>query len=256
MTPSANERPPVTVEVVVDSVDGARAAATAGADRLELCSAPALGGLTPSLGLLRHVLAAVQLPVVAMLRPRAGDFLYAPDEFAVLRADLEELAAAGAHGFAAGVLTADGDVDRAHMRELVQAAGPLPVTCHRAFDVARDPASALAQLADLGVARVLTSGQRRTAALGADCIRDLVGRAQGRIAVMAGAGVRAANVAALVAATGVREVHLSASRFEPAGMRHHNPDVAMATVAADDERQVRRTDGDEIAAVRAALRGG
>jgi copper homeostasis protein len=138
------------------------------------------------------------------------------------------------------------------MRALVQAAAPLPVACHRAFDVARDPAAALEQLCALGVARVLTSGQRRTALEGAERIAALVAQARGRIAVLAGGGVRAGNVREVVARTGVREVHLSASRQVASAMRHRNAEIAFRSAAAD-ERSQRQTDGAEVAAVVAAV---
>lgn len=254
MSESAKTHQPVLVEVCVDSVHGASAAERAGADRLELCCALAEGGLTPTTGLLQQVKRHTRLPIVAMLRPRGGDFLYGQDEFAVLRADLDQLAAAGADGFATGILTADGDLDRARLRELVAAAAPLPLTCHRAFDLVRDPAAALDALLDLGVARVLTSGGAPTAPAGAAAIRELVHRAAGRLEVIAGAGVRADTVRELLRRSGVRAVHLSASTFVDSAMRHRNPAATMATQPPNGDYTLRRTDGDEVRRVVAATR--
>jgi copper homeostasis protein len=245
--------PRIRVEVVVDSVQGAVAAAAAGAHRLELCCALGEGGLTPSVGLVQAVKAVVSLPVVAMLRPRGGDFLFDDSEFDVLLRDVAALRTAGADELITGMLTADGDFDRARMAAIVQAAAPLPVACHRAFDCARAPTAALEQLTELGVARVLTSGQRRTALAGAPTIATLVALAGSRITVLAGGGVRAANVRALVAQTGVREVHLSATAWSGSPMRHRNPEVEIGSAAPPGEHSLRRTDPAEIGAVLAAL---
>src|SRR5688572_29621086 len=148
----------VLVEVAVDSIAGAAAAAAGGADRIELCNDLGAGGLTPSLGLFDAVRAAVRVPVFVMIRPRPGDFLFDPGELGVMQRDLEHLRAAGAHGIVTGVLRADGAIDADAMRALVAAAAPLPVTCHRAFDLCDDAIAAIDALAALGVVRVLTSG--------------------------------------------------------------------------------------------------
>lgn len=243
----------MVVEVAVDSVAGALSATVARAHRIELCCALGDGGLTPTPGLMQALKRSTRLPVVAMLRPRAGDFLYPAHEFEVMRADLEQLAAAGADGFAVGLLTADGDLDAPRMRELVAAAAPLPMTCHRAFDHVRDPAAVLDQLIELGFARVLTSGQCATATAGQDRIRMLVHEAQGRIEVVAGAGVRAANVQELVRRTGVPAVHLSASAFVDSRMRHRNAAATMGTQPPRGDYSLRTTDGDEVARVVAAV---
>lgn len=246
---------PIAVEVAVDSVAGARTAVANGATRLELCAGLELGGLTPSLGLLEAVLATVAVPVFAMLRPRPGDFLYDRDEFQVMRRDAERLVAAGAHGLVGGALTADGAIDAVHLRELRIVAGRVPFTCHRAFDLCANPLSALDALIDLGIARVLTSGQAANAPTGAAAIRSFGQHAAGRLVVMAGGGVRDTNVRELIAATGVREVHLSASRWELSAMAFRRHGVAMGAGLPADEYQRRTTDGAMIARVVAALRG-
>lgn len=245
---------PIAIEVAIDSVAGARAAAAAGAHRLELCQCLEQGGLTPSRGLLEAVKAAVRLPVFVMIRPRPGDFLYDDGEFAVMRRDAELLRAAGADGVVSGVMLANGELDRARLRELRLATGPAPFTCHRAFDLCADAARALDTLIELGVPRVLTSGQAASAPAGAAAIRALVQRAADRLMVMAGAGVRDGNVRDLVAASGVREVHLSATRWQPSRMVFRRPDVPMGAALPADEYTLRATDGDLIGRVVAALR--
>ena len=243
----------VLVEVAVDSVAGAAAAAAAGAKRLELCQSLVEGGLTPSLGLCEAVRAAVKIPVFAMVRPRGGDFLYEHSEFEVMRRDLRHLRAAGVDGIVAGVLLASGELDEARMLELIAAAAPLPFTCHRAFDLCADPARAIETLVAVGAARVLTSGQAASAPAGAACIKACVARAGTRLAVMAGAGVREDNVRALVAETGVREVHLSATAWRGSAMTFQQQGVPMGTKAPEDEYSLRVTDAPMIARVVAAV---
>ncbi|HEX6812930.1 MAG TPA: copper homeostasis protein CutC [Planctomycetota bacterium] len=244
----------VLVEVVVENVAGAIAAAAAGALRLELCQGLGEGGLTPSLGLFEAVRAAVKVPVFAMVRPRGGDFLYERSELDVMRRDLQHLKAAGADGIVSGALLASGQLDEALMRELIAAAAPLPFTCHRAFDLCADPARAIEALVALGAARVLTSGQSASAPAGAACIKACVDRAGARLCVMAGAGVRDDNVRDLVAATGVREVHLSATAWRPSAMTFQQKGVPMGTKTPEGEYVQRVTDGAMVARVVAAVR--
>lgn len=243
----------VPVEVCVDSVAGVRAAVDGGADRIELCSALELGGCTPSLGFLRAALeAAAGVPVFAMLRVRAGDFVVDRDDLRAIVADAEAFVRAGAQGLVFGALSPDGDIDREALRVVKDAAEGLPLTFHRAVDCCRDVVGAVDVLADAGVPRILTSGGSPTAAAGQDAVAAMVQRAAGRLVVMAGSGVRASNVAALVAATGVPEVHLSAGRVVAGPARFGRPECGFAAPGrADHER--RATDPDEIRAVRAAL---
>lgn len=197
----------ITLEVCVASAAGASAAEAAGADRIELNGALELGGLTPTRGLVAETLAGVNVPVIAMLRPRGGGFGYAADELRVMRRDQDDLLATGVAGVAFGVLTAAGDVDAPACRELVRACAGREAVFHRAFDEVREPMRALEELIDLGFARVLTSGQAPTAVEGAALIRRLIERAAGRIEVLPGAGVTPANAAGLVRDTGATQVH-------------------------------------------------
>ena len=196
------------LEVCFDSEPGLRRAIAGGAGRLEVCARLDLDGLTPEDALLAAAV-ATGVPCVAMVRPRGGSHVWAQAEHAQLAADLERVKRAGAAGVVLGALTADGEVDRALVARLVAAAAPLPVTFHRAFDGARDRFEALEALVELGVRRILTSGGASDAHAGRFELRRLVERAAGRIAILPGGGVRAHNAAAIVAATGVDELHSS-----------------------------------------------
>ncbi len=245
---------PVLVEVAVDDLAGARAAVAAGAGRLELCSNLDAGGLTPSRGLVDAVRAAVAVPLVAMLRPRPGDFLYTEDELAVLCRDATRLRDAGLAAFVTGVLTADGCLDEAACRRLQAAAAPVPLVCHRAFDLTADPFAALSALRRLGIGRVLSSGQAASAPAGTALLRELVRAGGGDVVVMPGAGIRPDNAAAVVAGTGCRELHLSATLRRPSGMRFRRAHVAMGSGPAADEAMLRGTDPALVAAVVEVLR--
>lgn len=199
----------ILLEIACASVADAVAAARGGADRLELCGALELDGLTPSVGLLDAVRRRVRLPVMAMVRPRAGDAVYTSAEWSVMEADAELLLAAGADGVVFGALDARGAVDERRTRGMVILADGAQTVFHRAFDSARDPAAALEVLIACGVTRVLTSGGRGTALEGADRIRMLVEHAAGRIEVLPGGGIRESNVTDVVRRTGCAEVHLS-----------------------------------------------
>ncbi|HEX7123403.1 MAG TPA: copper homeostasis protein CutC [Gemmatimonadaceae bacterium] len=199
--------PRILVEICVDSVVSAQMAARAGAGRLELCAEADVGGTTPAIDTLHAVLNSVGVPVFAMARPRAGDFVYDSREFDAMCRDIERLREAGAAGIVSGVLCRDRSVDRSRTAELVAAARPLPFTFHRAFDDTPDPRTALDVLLETGVARVLTSGGAPTALAGMSVIAELVRAAGDRLVVMAGGRVRATHATRLVAATSVREVH-------------------------------------------------
>jgi copper homeostasis protein len=197
----------ILIELAVESLEGARTAAAGGAGRIELCADLAVGGLTPADELTRGVLDSVDLPVFAMIRPRAGDFIYAEGEIADMCRTASRLRALGVHGLVTGALTNAQEIDRAATAALVDSAGGVPVTFHRAFDRVVDTSAGLEQLVELGVTRVLTSGAAPTAFEGSDRLRALVSQSAGRITVLAGAGVRESNVRDLVLRTGVREVH-------------------------------------------------
>lgn len=167
------------MEICTASADDCVAAEQAGADRLELNCALMLGGLTPSLGCLREALAEVRIPLIAMIRPRAGGFCYSATEFKVMQRDLELALEAGAAGIAFGILKTDGTVDHERCRQIVGLCPGRQVVFHRAFDVVPDPLAALDQFVNLGVTRVMTSGQEASAYNGATRIAEFIRHAGG-----------------------------------------------------------------------------
>jgi copper homeostasis protein len=214
-------------EICVDSVAGVRAAAHAGAQRVELCADLLEGGITPSLGAIRQARTVAGVDLNVMIRPRGGDFLFNDDEFATMRADIETAKAEGANGVVIGLLTAAGEIDGTRTHELVALARPLSVTFHRAFDVAAEPFSALERLIELGVDRVLTSGQEPSVLEGLPLIVELTKRAGDRIVIMPGGGITARNVERIVVAARPREIHFAALEPVESAMRFRRAHVFM-----------------------------
>ena len=206
----------IIVEICVSDVPTAVAAETAGADRVELCADLGQGGTTPSLGTIAVALRTLRrVAVRVMVRPRGGDFRVDPVEQRVMLADIAAIGELpNPHGLDVGVvvgaLTADGELDLPVLKSMVEAAGRLPVTVHKAFDEVADQPAALNQIIDLGAAAVLTSGGAATALAGADRIAVLRDRAAGRLTVVAAGGIRSHNVGEVLAATGATDIHLRA----------------------------------------------
>lgn len=217
----------MTIEVCIDSVASAINAARGGAERVELCDNLFEGGTTPSAGMIEVVRKHIDIGLQVMLRPRGGDFLYAEEEFEVIRKDLQIARELGADGVVFGFLTSDGNIDKKRTEEFIELAGPMNVTFHRAFDMTRDPFKALEELIQLGVDRILTSGQERTAIEGMDLIAELVRQAGDKIIILAGGGVRPHNIHKLARKTGVKECHVSGRKAVASGMQYHNPRVGM-----------------------------
>ena len=203
----------VLVEACVDSVASAVAAERGGAGRLELCDNLFDGGTTPSAGMISAVKAAVRIPVFLIVRPRGGGFDYSDAELGVMRLDIEAARMLGADGVVTGALTGDARISGAQMRPLIDAAGELPVTFHRAFDLTPDLGKSIEDVMTLGVKRVLTSGGAGTALEGVARIAALVRRAAGAATIMAGGGVREDSVQEVVHRSGVSEVHVRGTRL-------------------------------------------
>ena len=195
------------VEAAVETIEEALAAKRAGADRIELCANLGVGGTTPSAGLIASVVQQANHPVLVMIRPRGGDFVYAADEIDAMIEDIDRARPLGIAGIVTGALRSDGSVDVESMRRLMSPASGLPVTFHRAFDVVANRTEALEQVIDLGASRVLTSGGAATALEGAVAIAMLVDQAGERVSIVAGGKIREQNARDVIARTGVREVH-------------------------------------------------
>ncbi len=243
----------VLLEICVDSVESALAAQAGGADRVELCSALFEGGLTPSAGLLQAVRDRLKIGVAAMIRPRGGDFCYSADELAVMEHDLRVAKDLGADIIVLGLLNPDGTIDAASTARLVQLARPLPVTFHRAFDMTRDPWEALNTLLDLGVERLLTSGQEVTPVEGMDLIAELVARVGDRMIVMPGGGVTERNLPKILARTKAREIHSSAGGLRESRMNFRNPRVFMGGQLGPPEYALKVAREDRVRAFRGLL---
>lgn len=233
-------------EVCIDSVEGALAAQQGGAQRVELCDNLVEGGTTPSMGTIELACRSASLDVNVMIRPRGGDFVYSGMELDVMKVDILAAKKSGANGVVFGLLQPDGRIDKERTRELIDLARPLSVTFHRAFDLCRDPGEALEDLIELGVDRLLTSGQKADALSGADCIRSLVEQARGPIVVMAGGGVNEKTLPLIAAQTGVSEVHFAARLPEKSPMRFRVSNVYMGKAYQPDEYLRKVTDAERV----------
>ncbi len=242
-------------EVCVDSIESALAAERGGADRVELCSDLLEGGLTPSYGVLHVARERLRIGIMAMVRPRGGDFCYSDAECAAMLHDVRMAREAGANGVVIGVLTPDGDIDAERTRRLIDEARPLAVTFHRAFDMTRDPFAALETLVALGVDRVLTSGQEPTVLEGLDLVAELSGRARGRIVVMPGGGITDRNIARIRARVPAAEMHFADGEPVESRMRFRNPRVFMGGTLRPPEYTLDLLHEDYVARVISAAGG-
>ncbi|XZG70346.1 copper homeostasis protein CutC [Chitinibacteraceae bacterium HSL-7] len=224
----------ILLEICIATVQSAEAAQAGGAHRVELCDNLLEGGTTPSYGMVATVRDRLWIALNVIVRPRGGDFLYDDTEFEVMKRDVIALKKLGVDGIVTGVLTADGGVDVARTRELVELASPLPVTFHRAFDVCADPMAALEDVIASGCTTLLTSGQAPSALEGATLLAQLVEVAGTRLTILAGAGVRVANIGELAATSGCIAFHSSARAAVPSTMVYRNERVKMGAPGQDE----------------------
>ena len=225
------------LEICVDSLVSARAAIAGGADRLELCSALALGGLTPYTALLYQIREESNIPVRCLIRPRSGDFLYHPEEIDLMVRQIRALKDAGANGFVIGCLTADGNLDASAMTPLIEAAADSSLTLHRCIDVSRDPLQTYLDAARLGFDTVLTSGAASSCSAGIDTLKKLLDLrdACNGPEVLIGAGVSASNIRALHAALPkARAFHASCKELIESSMRFRRADIPMGLPGLDE----------------------
>lgn len=243
----------ILLEICCGSADDVIEAARGGADRVELNSNLFQGGLTSSLGTLQVVKRHVSIPVMTMIRPRAGGFCYTDVEYETMRADARALLAAGADGLVFGFLHPDGTVDETRTREMVALCEGRPCVFHRALDVTPDWKRALDALIRLGVTRVLTSGQASDVFFALETIAEMVRFAGNAIEILPGAGITLENVRRVVEATGCRQVHLARHRSMPDTSVNNNRSIYYGGALYPPEDRYDVTDGDYVAAVRSRL---
>lgn len=238
----------ILVEVVCYTIEDVYRAREGGAHCVELCADPGAGGTTPNYGLIKQSVLLGDIDVMVMIRPRGGDFLYTSEELAEMEDDIRVTAELGARGVVFGILDDTGFIDTFAMSCLVQLAKSLglEVTCHRAFDVARDPHEFLDVLLELGVDRLLTSGQQKTAVEGIPLLQELIKRSEGRISIMPGGGVRPHNVQELLKLN-IKEVHTGSSVKVPSKMKPSSSQVKMGD--ADVQEYHTFVDVDAIRAI-------
>lgn len=243
------------IEGCVDSHTSALAACRGGADRLELCANLAIGGTTPSPALFKQVQRDCEVKINVLIRPRFGDFLYSEPEMEEMCTEIRAFQALGANGVVIGALTPQGDLDLEKMRRLMDCAGNMEVTLHRAFDMARDPLETLEAAAALGCRTILTSGQASSAPAGVALLRELHTRAAGRIDIMAGCGVKRENIRAIYEGAGVTSFHTTGRRGPAdSGMVYRKAGVSMGLPSLS-EYEVWRTDPEEFRACAEIVHG-
>lgn len=232
------------LEICVDGLESARAAARGGAGRVELCAGLPEGGTTPSLGMVEAVREGFGGRLMVIIRPRGHDFLYDADEMRLMASDISHCRRAGADGVVIGCLRADGRVDREACARLLEAAEGMDVTFHRAIDMTVDPLEALEDVLALGIRRVLSSGAAVSAPAGVEMLRRMVLRAGGDAVVMPGGGLHAGNLGEVLRVSGAREAHLSARHDVASRMNHRNDEVFMGSFTRGSE-YVRRVASEE-----------
>ncbi|CAN5919243.1 copper homeostasis protein CutC [soil metagenome] len=241
------------LEVCVDSVASAVAAQEGGATRVELCANLFEGGTTPSAGTIREARRHLTIGLHVIIRPRGGDFCYSSSEYATMQYDLQLAKDLGADGIVMGILQPDGNIDRRRMEGLVEEARPLTLTFHRAFDMTPDPERALADIRDLGINLLLTSGQERSACEGIPLLARLVQHAGPRLRIMAGGGVTERNLERIVRETGVRDVHVSGRRRVASTMEYRQEHVFMGGELRLPEYELAVADSAKIGRLRQHL---
>ncbi len=243
------------MEICADSVESATIAEAAGAGRLELCSALAEGGVTPSAGLIESVRRETNIRLHVLIRPRSGDFMYNDSEFSVMRRDIDTAGERGADGIVTGILRSDGTIDVERTALLAEYAAPMALTFHRAFDLCRDPKKGLEDVIATGASRVLTSGQARNAIDGASLIRSMISDAAGRIIIMPGGGIDEYNIAMLATGTGATEYHLSGRKQRESMMTFRRKGIYMGDPRLQSEYTLKSADAERISSVIMILRG-
>ncbi len=245
----------LVVEICADSVESAIVAESSGAGRIELCSALVEGGVTPSAGLIDSVRRNTGIKLHVLIRPRSGDFLYTDNEFSVMRRDIDMAGELGADGIVTGILNSDGTIDAERTALLAEYATPMSLTFHRAFDLCRDPKKGLEDIMAAGAARLLTSGQAKSALDGSTLIKSLIKDAAGKIIIMPGGGIDEYNIALLATSTGALEYHLSGRRQRESAMTFRKKGIYMGDPRLQSEYTLKSADSERIRSVIMILKG-
>ena len=240
------------LECCVDSVESALQAEKGGADRLELCSNLIISGTTPTLALFRQIREHTDIRIHVLLRPRFGDFLYTEQELHIIAKEIDMFRRAGAEGIVIGCLRSDGSLNYEAMRFLIDHAGQMSITLHRAFDMCRNPFHTLELARKLGIHTILTSGCQASCLDGIDLLRQLDEKSCGEITIMAGAGVQEATVRILREKTNLTAFHMSGKKIRDSGMQFRNSHVSMG-LPGMSEYEIWETDANAVAAVRKLL---
>lgn len=233
------------IEVCVDTLDSALNAQTAGANRIELCADLALGGTTPSYGLIKLCRKYLNIDIYVMIRPRCGDFCYSDMEFETMKMDVENAKNLKMDGVVFGILDEYGYIDKKRMKELIDIAKPMKVTIHRAFDMSKDIFKSLEDAVDLGIDRILTSAQSNKVYENLKLLQELIEKADGKIVVMAGSGINENNVREVIK-TGVLEVHASGKVEIESKMKFRRTNISMGASSSNKEYKVEITSIDKI----------
>lgn len=242
------------LEVCVDSVKSAIAAYRGGTDRIELCSDLIIGGTSPSPELFKRIQSKCDIPIRVLIRPRFGDFCYDDDEFAIIKAEVKMFRELGADAAVVGVLNADGTLDMERMKKLREAAGPMKLTLHRAFDVCKDPMQTLEEAMQLGLSTILTSGQANTAVAGEPLLKELVAKSKGRIEILAGAGVSPENLPDLMESIAAPAYHMSGKTVKGSQMVYRKEGINMG-LPGFSEFEIWETDEEKIREAAKILHG-
>lgn len=238
------------IEIVVYNIESAMRAQEGGADRIELCDNPGEGGTTPSYGTIELVRQNLSIDVFVMVRPRGGDFHYSSYEFHSMKRDIWQCQKCSVDGVVLGILNPNGTIDKKRCKELIDRARPLKVTCHRAFDMTRDPFEAMEDCIEVGFDRILTAGQQPQALKGAELIGKLLKAAGTRINIMPGSGVNENTVQEIIARSGASEIHFSATAFKESAMEYKNIQIAGMGSDEGSEFKLRTVDPDRIRKMR------
>lgn len=222
------------IEVCVDNIESIHTAIKAGADRIELCSALSVGGITPSWAFSQYAVKNSSIPINVMIRQRAGDFVFSSNEIAMMNDEIQMMRDLGVNGVVIGALNIDAQINVKACQQWIESAGDLDVTFHRAFDTVQDWQYALEQVIDLGCKSILTSGQQPTAERGIESLTQFVKQADGRVSIMPGCGVNASNALDIISATGAKELHLSGKTQRQSSMVNLNTGVSMGAEAESD----------------------